>query len=114
MYEKLFDYIRQGFKFEKEKQLQHESLEEFGLYLMRIHNDDINSAYQTAFYAGRLMALFGIPHTLRVEISDNEFDQRETELADNQERLLNENFATTWKNAMYLWDLGKGRIKNNE
>lgn len=114
MYEKLFDYIRQGFKFEKEKQLKHESLEKFGLYLMRIHNDDINSAYQTAFYAGRLMALFGIAHSLRKPVAENIFDEKETVLVDNQERLLNENFATTWGNAMYLWDLKKGRIKNDE
>ena len=100
----LFAAAQRGFDMERAQRQQFSTAAELSMYLTGMHPVDVLDAEEVALYAGRLQAYLGGFLELRrpLDSEGREFDPEETARAEEAESKLAVNFATAWKNAVFL------------
>ena len=81
------------------------SAEALGLRLAGIHVDDVYSSHAHAYLAGRYQAYFGF--FVNACAQPRDWQSQEVQAAAARDEETAANFATCWKNALYLAELGK-------
>lgn len=105
----LFEQLKKGWEDEKDKAFEFEELEQLSRFVALINPENVFDSNAVAYQAGRYQFYFGKALSIRKPLNEEgtEFDPEETAKAEAFEARLANDFATLWKNALFLKNTGK-------